>query len=46
MSNTDLETNLWLPNGERGWKRGKLRVWGYQTQTIVYKTDKQRGPII
>ena len=38
------KTDLWFPR-ERGWRKDGFGVWGQQMQTIIYRTDKQQGPI-
>ena len=32
--------------GGGGWGRDRLGVWDQQMQTIIYRTDKQQGPIL
>ena len=29
-----------------GWERNAVGVWGQQTQTIIYRMDKQQGPTV
>ena len=32
--------------GEVGWGRDGSEVWGQQTQTAIYRMDKQQGPTV
>ena len=41
---TDLEINLWLPEGEGG--RGRFRIWDRHAPTAVFKKDNQQGHTI
>ena len=35
-----------VAKGEGEWGRDVLGVWNWQMQTIVYRMDKQQGPIV
>ena len=39
-------TDWWLPQGRGEWGREGLGVWDYQTQTTIYRMDKQQGYIV
>ena len=38
------KTRAMVTKGSRGQQRDKLGVWGQQTQTTIYKIDKQQSP--
>ena len=42
---TDKDNRLTVAKGV-GWGRDELRIWGQQMQTIIYRMDKQQGPIV
>ena len=53
MMNSQVKLTLWYEHREEsggcqgggGWGRDGEGGWDEQMQTIIYKTDKQQGPI-
>ena len=43
---TDIENRLVVAKEEDGRGRDGVGVWSEQMQTIIYKMDKQQGPIV
>ena len=39
-------THLWLPRGRVEGARDGLGLWNQQMQTIIYRMDRQQGPIV
>ena len=42
----DTESRLVVAKGKKGVGEGRVGVWGEQTQTIIYRMNKQQGPTL
>ena len=43
---TDIENKLPVTRGDGEWGRDKAEAWDQQTQTTIYKINKQQGPTV
>ena len=41
-----LISRLGVAKGKKGVSEGRVGVWGQQTQTIIYRMNKQQGPTL
>ena len=41
-----IENRPVVAKGKGGRERDELGVWGWQTQTIIFRIDKQQGPTV